>query len=269
MTQTPMANTSRSNPDWSLQSNAFSWRIHTIHGPARVLIISDIHIPYADTHALDTLFRFTEKEKITHVLLNGDIADFYAISRWETNPLVRNFPYEVSLTRDFLRTIRRIYRKAQILYKLGNHEERYETFLRRQAPDFCGLKTFDFSNLLEVDKLQIRCIRGIPIKLGRMLNVVHGHEYRFQISNPVNPARGLFLRAKSHIIGGHFHQSSQHSERTIDGKVIAAWSVGCLCDLHPEYRPLNNWNHGFAIVEVTASGGFQVHNYTIIDGKVL
>jgi len=269
MKPTNTANTLRNNPAWSLQQSIEPWKHYTIGGPARVLILSDVHIPYADNEAINTLVRYVRNQKFSHVLLNGDIADFYGISRWETNPLLRDFPGEVSATRTFLEFIRRLFPKASIIYKLGNHEERYESFLRRQAPEFCGLETFDLESLLCLKKSQIRCLRNVPIKLGRMLNVVHGHEYRFQISNPVNPARGLFLRAKSHIIGGHFHQSSQHSERTIDGKVIAAWSVGCLCDLHPEYRPLNNWNHGFSVVDVTESGGFQVHNYTIIDGKVL
>lgn len=262
------ANGSPKLREWSTQQSV-RWEPFTIAGPAKVLVLSDVHIPYADESALAALLAKTRREKFTHVLLNGDIADFYAISRWETNPLLRNFPDEVGATRGFLAFLRKVFSKSQIIYKLGNHEERYEAFLRRQAPEFCGLETFDFEALLQLRKLQIRCLRGIPVRLGRLLSVVHGHEYRFQISNPVNPARGLFLRAKSHIMGGHFHQSSQHSERTIDNKVIAAWSVGCLCNLHPDYRPLNNWNHGFAVVEVTKSGGFQVFNYSIIDGKVL
>jgi len=255
-------------PEWStpLQSN---WKPYTITGPARVLILGDVHIPYADNEAILTLIRHVRKQKFSHILLNGDIADFYAISRWETNPLVRNFPGEIAYTKTFLGFLRRLFPASKFILKVGNHEERYETFLRRQAPEFCGLETFDLETLLCLREMEIHCLRNLPVRLGRMLNVVHGHEYRFAISNPVNPARGLFLRAKSHIIGSHFHQSSQHSERTIDGKVIGAWSIGCLCDLHPEYRPLNNWNHGFAVVDVTASGGFQVHNYVIIDGKVL
>jgi len=266
--QTHTANFSPSNRAWSAQ-HCSNWKPHTIGGPARVLILSDIHIPYADPEAIKTLFRFCRTQRFSHVLLNGDVADFYGISRWETNPLLRDFPGEVSAVRNFFRFVRRTFPKSRIIYKLGNHEERYETFLRKQAPEFCGLSTFDFETLLQLDALQVDCVRNRPIRLGRLLNVVHGHEYRFAISNPVNPARGLFLRAKAHVLGGHFHQTSQHAERTIDDKVIAAWSVGCLCDLHPEYRPLNNWNHGFAIVEVTRSGGFQVFNYTIKDGKVL
>ena len=49
---------------------------------------------------------------------------------------------------------------------------------------------------------------------------------------------------------------------------MSTWSTGCLCDLHPDYRPLNNWNHGFAIVEVAKDGTFQVQNKTVINGTI-
>jgi hypothetical protein len=97
--------------------------------------------------------------------------------------------------------------------------------------------------------------------------VLHGHEYRFPITNPVNPARGLFLRAKALAMCFHFHQTSQHSERNLAGKIMSTWSIGGLMDLHPDYRPLNNWNHGFAIVPFNSSGEFEVESYRIIGGK--
>jgi len=251
-------------------STARDWKPYKVYGPANVLVFSDVHIPYADARAVRTMFGWVKGQRISHVLLNGDIADFYGVSRWETNPLERNFPEEIRKVRKFLASVREKFPKAKIIYKLGNHEERYQKFLWQKAPEFLGLDDVSLPRLLRCDDLDITTIQDKrPILLGRLLTAVHGHEYVFQISNPVNAARGLFLRAKSHVIGGHFHQSSQHTERAITQKVIGAWSVGCLCDLHPEYRPLNNWNHGFAMVQITKTGGFTVQNYTIIDGKVL
>lgn len=51
-------------------------------------------------------------------------------------------------------------------------------------------------------------------------------------------------------------------------QVTGTWSTGCLCDLHPDYAPLNKWNHGFAFVEVFNGGKFEVQNLFISDGKV-
>jgi hypothetical protein len=137
-----------------------------------------------------------------------------------------------------------------------------------KCPELLGIPDFDWSSIFSLDEQGIELVDGKrPTRLGK-LNVIHGHEYRFQISNPVNPARGFFLRAKSHVLGGHFHQTSSHSEKSIENKVVTTFSTGCLSNLHPEYRPLNNWNSGFAFVQVEANGAFHVDNLRIIDGEV-
>jgi hypothetical protein len=101
------------------------------------------------------------------------------------------------------------------------------------------------------------------------LLVIHGHEFGESVFSPVNPARGLFLKAKCSVLAGHNHQTSQHHENNLKGDSMACFSTGALCQLTPEYRPFafTKWNHGFAIVEIEESGIFEVHNYRVIDGK--
>ena len=101
------------------------------------------------------------------------------------------------------------------------------------------------------------------------LPVLHGHEIR-NIQRTVNPARGLFLRAKSWAACSHCHTTSEHTTRDINGQVITTWSFGCLCDLQPEYNPFgNDWNWGFALVNVNDDGGFEVENKRIMpSGRV-
>ncbi len=68
---------------------------------------------------------------------------------------------------------------------------------------------------------------------------------------------------------GHFHRSSEHGERNIRGTEERSWSLGCACFLYPRYMPLNSWNHGFALVELSADGMFSVENKRILHGKVV
>ena len=242
------------------------WGAVQIDGPARCLILSDLHIPYHDPQALQVALDYGVQHKATMVLLNGDICDHFALSRWEKDPRERDFPGEVAKTRQFLIGLSEMFPKARVLYKTGNHEERYENYLRMKAPELLGVANFEWSEVFGVDKANL--VDGKrPVKIGQ-LNVIHGHEYVFNISNPVNPARGMFLRAKTHVLGGHFHQTSQHSAKSLEGKVVSAWSTGALCDMNPEYRPLNDWNHGFAFVEIGRDGSFHVDNLRIIAGKV-
>lgn len=244
------------------------WTPAQIDGSAKVLVLSDVHIPYHDATALKLALTDGKSHGANLILLNGDIADFFSVSRWENDPRERNFAAELSDVKEFLRTVRAAFPKARIIYKLGNHEERYIRYMRLKAPEFLGVDNFNLEKVLECAALGVELIENCsPIRIGH-LNFLHGHEYRFAISNPVNPARGLFLRAKVHTICGHFHQSSHHSDKTLEEHVISTWSTGCLCNLHPEYRPLNNWNHGFAFAEIGSHGQFQVDNCRIIDGKI-
>lgn len=230
-------------------------------------VLSDVHIPYHDKTAVDAILKYFAKRKVDTILLNGDIIDFYTISRHEPDPRQRKLEREITSTKQFLAHLRGRFPKAKIAYKTGNHEERWTRYLAIKAPELLGVQEFEFAKMFGCKDLDITVIDDRRrITLGQ-LSVLHGHEYRFAIANPVNPARGLFLRAKKTALCSHFHQVSSHSERTLGDKLLATWSIGCACYLHPHYHPYNNWSHGAAVVEVAADGDFEVTNFKIIEGK--
>ena len=76
------------------------------------------------------------------------------------------------------------------------------------------------------------------------------------------------MKAKANCIGGHHHQTSEHSEKTINDKIISTWSVGCLSNLHPEYMRVNSHNHGVACIEIEGEE-FYVKNRRILKGRLL
>jgi predicted phosphodiesterase len=244
------------------------WEPMQIQGSHKTLILSDAHIPYHEREPLLLAVEYGKKHRANTIILNGDIADFFAVSFWENDPNKRNLVKELKTVREFLHMLRQTFPQARIIYKLGNHEERWKRFIIRKAHEVYGVEEFSIGSLLQLSKHRIELVDDCrPIRLGK-LNVLHGHEYRFAISNPVNPARGLFLRCKSHAIAGHFHQSSYHTEKTVEGQAIATWSTGCLCSLHPDYRPLNNWGYGFAYVETENNGNFIMDHKVIRGGKI-
>ncbi len=245
------------------------WGPLLVPGKCNALILPDIHVPYHDKTALVTTIKYGKDNGADLILLNGDAADCYAISFWERNPEQRDFGNEIKVMREFIHTMRATFPKARIIYKLGNHEERFIRYMRVKAPELIGVDLFNFADMLKLNEYGIELVQDKrPIRLGG-LNVLHGHENRFAIANPVSPARGLFTRCKTYALCGHFHQSSYHTEKTVEQSVIGTWSTGCLCDLYPaEFAPLNNWCHGFAFVEVANDGKFNVQNRTIKHGKV-
>ncbi len=234
-------------------------------------LLSDIHFPYQNNEALTTALDYCKQQKITHLLLNGDIMDCYQISSFDRDPKADGIKYEIDLTRAFLATIQEKFKGVKIIFKGGNHEQRLIRYLRRKAPELLGLEVLSLDSLLG---LRERSIDYVPdnklIEAGNLL-IIHGHEFGHQIFSPVNPARGYFLKSKTNVIGGHNHQVSSHSENRLDGKQIVAYSTGHLADPHPEYKPVNNWSHGFAVIKFVKNSGrldFVVSNKKIINGIV-
>ena len=232
-------------------------------------ILADIHFPYQDNQALTTaLTHLQSLDSLGGIILNGDILDFYQLSRYEKDPKARRFAGELQIGRDFLAMLKKEF-DVPIYYKIGNHEERYEAYLRIKAPELLDIEDFRLDVLLRFREHNCHLITDKrPIKAGK-LNIMHGHEFGRSVFSPVNPARGYYMRAKSNVICGHNHQTSEHTEPDMNGKVVTTWSMGALCNLRPQYMPFNKWNHGFAVLHTDKGGGFNINNYRIFDGKIL
>lgn len=233
----------------------------------KVLLLSDIHFPYQDQQALDIALDWGYKNGCNAIYLNGDVLDMYQASRYSKDPRLRDIAGELEMGRNFLDYLVSEFNKP-IFYKIGNHEDRFEDYLKRKAPDMFGVPEFRLDVLLRFGEKGVNLIKSRQSARFGKLAVLHGHEFGHSVFSPVNPARGLYLRAKESAIIGHHHQTSEHSEKQLDGSVTTCWSVGALCGLQPEYYPYNKWNHGFAMIEFDSSGDYEVRNKRIIKGKV-
>ena len=237
----------------------------------RILYLSDIHIPYHNIGALTCALNFGLERDADTIFLGGDFLDFYSLSSFERDPRRRRFSEELQTGKDVLQIIRREFPKAKIFYLIGNHEERFERYMRVKAPELLDIDEFRIDKLLDFESLNIELISGKRVTKAGKLNIVHGHEFgRGGASSSVNPARGLYNRAKTSTICGHHHQTSEHNERDLNGDMITTWSSGCLCELSPDYMPINRWNHGMAFIQIDhQSGWFKVENRRIIDGELI
>jgi len=244
-------------------SLAKKWEPFELGSGIRVGILSDIHIPYHDEQALLAAVEYLKRRRPDVVLLNGDYGDFYSISRFTKNPKKRNFKREIKLQRDGLVWLRSQFHKARFIYKMGNHDERYDHWLWNHAPEISDLPQVRLPSILGCKKLGIEVVGdGRPVMAGK-LAIFHGHEMNGGPFVPAMPARSAFLRTTASVLVGHHHRTSTHVQPNWKHEEIACWSVGCLCDLTPEYARVNAYNHGAATVDVDAGGQFQVVNLRI------
>lgn len=250
-------------------SKAEPWGPYQLDVVGLVGVLSDIHVPYHSEIALTAAVEHLKAKKIDALVLNGDIADFYSISRFDKNPKRRNFKGEVEQVRQLLAWLRQEFPEIPIVYKAGNHEERWTAWLWQRAPEISDDPRTGLDQWLDFAAHGVTLVDDKrPIMAGE-LPILHGHEKQRGIAAPVNQARGAFLAFHHTVLEGHGHRTSGHCEPDMFGREVFCWSTGCLCDLRPEYAKFNKYNWGFATVRVHDDGSFDVSNMRITaDGKV-
>jgi UDP-2,3-diacylglucosamine pyrophosphatase LpxH len=251
---------------------------YIIEGPQRIAALFDVHAPYHSIEAITAALDFLSNKDITTLLIGGDFFDFYGMSRYAKDPDKRNTAEEIKIGVQLLKTIFNELSPDKVVFKYGNHDERFEHYIWQKFAEIPQLTDFEEMKQINLETiLRNRLGKDFPIdfvtdkriiKVGN-LNIAHGHEFPSGISSPVNIARGLYLRAKANTICGHHHRSSSHVEQDINGQMITTWSVGSLCELHPLYMPINSWNHGVALITLDEDGIVDVQNKRIKNGRIV
>lgn len=233
----------------------------------KTLVLSDIHIPYHDKEALMIALRKGKEEGIDAILLNGDIIDFYQLSKFAKDHRKPSIRVELDIFRFFIDQLKQRFPEAEIYYKLGNHEVRLERWIQNNAQMFDGL--LDIDSLVQFRDHDVNYLKdNIGVKIGK-LHIIHGHEVRASMG-VVNIARTYQLKTGVNLLFGHWHQQQEYITRSMDGVNSGAWVQGCLCKLDAEYTyGINQWVHGFSIVELMDGGQFRVKLYKIINGEIV
>jgi predicted phosphodiesterase len=237
-------------------------------GCMRLGVFGDVHIPFHDNIALETMFDKFEEENVDSIFINGDLLDFYQLSFHEKDPRVVHFKDEIEAGKEFLAYIRDRFPDIPIYYITGNHENRFERYLRIKASELLDMDEFRLDVILQVAAHRIEFIPFRSKVVFGDYTIEHGD--KIPGAGGVVPARTLLMRLKSNSIVNHFHKSSESSQRVYgpgEPTSIKAYSLGCMCDLAPEYMEINEWNHGFAILK-RIKDKVSVHNYKI-EGNII
>ncbi len=235
-----------------------------------VLLISDLHVPYHDVEALSVAIDYGKEQGINCIFINGDLMDFFQMSRFMKTKRKRSVAGELEAARAVLDVLNREFPGVPIFFLKGNHDNRLELYLADKAPELLDMEEFRLEYLLDARKRNMRVLDDhVLVRIGK-LNVTHGHLLLRGFFAPVNAARGTFLRAKSSTLISHVHKVSMHTETTINNKTVVTYSTGCLCELNPEYAPFaNNYSHGFAHVRTQPNGQYRVKNIQVLKGVII
>ena len=227
-----------------------------VKATTKVLVLSDIHVPFHDENALRVAMEFKKDFKPDIVIALGDWLDAEAASTFAKDPSDCDFCEEIEICNELIDRFEPNY------FLEGNHEQR----LRRPniAPEFRRL--LDPRKLLHLHR---RGITWVPysshpkhlLRIGKM-TFIHGFSAALAAGRKEAAAFGC-------VVHGHTHRIATVQVPHATNK-LTAFNIGCLCDLNPGYMDTkgpNGWAHGFGYGYFYKSGHFTFNTARLIGDK--
>jgi len=222
-----------------------------------IVVINDIHVPNHDRKTVNAVFSCMKDIQPDEVILNGDIADFEAISRFEKGPEIEaKFGYELEELAEFFGYLRKTVPKAKIYYVNGNHEERLDKYLAKNARELAWLPSLKIENILELKRYKIQFIKD------RWLirdGVMYSHLDKAS-ANPGASSKAIGLKHTTDVVHGHVHKVAmmKHNNYTfIDN--------GCLCEVQQGYvKEPSQFKQAFTVIRRYRYGDKMRNDYQLI-----
>jgi len=243
--------------------------------PTRIVVISDLHLPFHDPVAVKLAIKLIELVKPKIIILNGDIIDHHGIRKFTTIPKRKtHFATEVDINKEFLKKLIEKLKNLGVekLYWIeGNHEFRLKRFLIDNAPELYEIDKLALPQLYDISKDVTYVEREhtpcpvekyiAPTIQAGPLHITHGDLFKSN-HNVINIARTHFLKLQVPMLIGHWHRNDRYLQTSYEGKISGFWVQGCLCLPRPEYDAGKIWGQGVAIIDLYNNNLF---NLEIVD----
>ena len=225
----------------------------------KIVVLPDIHVPAHNKKLLWAVLEFLNDYKPHIVVLIGDVADVFALSRWPAPPrVVKNMQKELDQTRRLVDKIIEVSGCIHVFYIMGNHEDRVYRYLTDPAAGVANIVDFDTREpILSFHALMgykpgdpVTFIYDLQEKGGYGGGIYVNDDLMFHHGYIVRPNPGSSPRADADNTGhstghGHTHRAGFSARETTSG-VIRAYEFGHLVDPEHPYlgyaNLLNNWH---------------------------
>lgn len=234
----------------------------------RVVVTGDWQAPYHHAGAIDAFITFLGHFQPHALILNGDIIDCFALSKYPRHPtLQRGKPFvdEVKVVRKLLSRCRRAAPRAEITLVGGNHEQRFEKYLAKNAEEFAGM--FTLKDALGLDSLKIKWV-GFDINENWIdyRGLLIGHFAKAQKWSAYT-AKNLMDELGRSFVQSHTHKVGWHTRTYLDREEYGL-EIGCMASREAVYATRTHWSLGFLIVYFDEAGRFYPEQVLVhIDGK--
>lgn len=235
-------------------------------------VINDLHIPFQDPIAYTILDAF-EDQRVEHLIINGDLLDFYSINSYGKDVNVSlTVQSEIDQGIEFLEMVAKRFKKVTFL--LGNHEKRLCKFISKELPAFHNYLTID--KMLRLEQLGIEWYDyQVPYKvMNSRLRLMHSPP-----SYGVSGARtSLLKKMDTSYIYACTHRVMHACLTGDSGTVYDCWFNGWLgsTDLTEDHRRVfaymkghQSWQHAAMLVTMIDGVDYYCEQLRPSNGKVL
>lgn len=230
------------------------------------LVLTDIHLPYQDDLAIETALEYAEPLQPNIITLLGDTIDFYQISSFIRNPTKPRLGQELVEGKEFFQELRKRFPNARIIYKEGNHEDRWSRYIYTAAKEIYELVDNLFVDRLGLTDVKVEYHKQ-PFRIGKLWHL-HGHEHMSKTYSPEHVTNVVWKYVHDHFICGHYHRNQEKTyKRGLSNEQFWGGVLGYLAG-EMDYAQLNAWSQGFALIRYNNAGNFRAEIRRIHNGEV-
>jgi UDP-2,3-diacylglucosamine pyrophosphatase LpxH len=242
-------------------------------GSHLVMVLPDLHVPFHDEKALACVLAAYRQLRPQKVVVLGDWLDCEAFSSHGVSSMAELRAYrflddEVHPCNRILDQLQRF--NNDLVFIEGNHEFRIErwaaTMGAKLGPDL--YKLVSPRRLLGEGRKKFTWVPyNEPLshyKITPDLWALHGWSFAKSAAR-VHQSKAVSVS----VVHGHTHRMQMESRRDpSNGRILKAWSPGCLSKLQPLYRMQHptEWVHGFSLIYV-GQKSWTEYTITIENGK--
>lgn len=213
------------------------------------LCIEDTHVPYEHKKAYRLMLLVGRDLEINEIIIKGDFADFYGVSRFNKDPRVAaHLMAEVDAVNEKLDELDLLFPRAKKVYIEGNHEHRLESYIIDKCPALFGIT--EIRTLFKLDRRHGWNL--VPYGSNQSYQIL-GSDLRVRHEPGASSAKAAASRAISNITYGHIHRAELSYVTSIDGKQYVAYCAGWMGDKRNDLifdyvSGHHQWNLGFSLV---------------------
>jgi len=222
----------------------------------RVVVLSDLQIPYHDPVALKKVLAFIKWYRPNELWCVGDELDAPEPSRWNKGMAGEYAPTlqdSIDQTYNIMADFRDALGKNKpFIIQRSNHTDRIQTYIRKYAPAFGSLESLKIEELLGYSSLGIQYLHRFKELLPGWV-MAHGDEGR-SVQVPGSTAMSLAKKLGKSVVCGHTHKLGiQHETTGLYGKnrTVYGLEVGHLMDMRQASyltSGIANWQQGIGIL---------------------